>query len=94
MSDVESTPAVVSYRVGQLELTQKEGFAALNDKLDNIVAGFVTEKEMTEAKLEAAEEHKRLWQAIRDIKASAKWWVGVILTAVGVSAAVVALVIK
>lgn len=90
MSDPESTPAVVSYRVGQLETTQKEGFKTLNDKLDTIVQGFVTEKEMTEAKQNATEihaemvkqkdvEHAQLWAAIKEIKTNAKWWVGTII---------------
>lgn len=94
VSDNDSSPAVVAYRVGQLEANQKERFDSLSQQLTKIVEGFVTEKEMVEAKLEASEEHKRIWKAIAEIKASAKWWVGVILTAVGVSAAVVALVIK
>lgn len=92
MGDVESTPAVVSYRVGQLENTQKEGFATLNNKLDSMVAGFVTEKEMVEARLEGEKEHKALWLAIEDIKKSARWWltfiVGLIGTAAGLLLAV------
>ena len=94
VSDVESTPAVVAYRVAQLEITQKEGFAALNDKLDGYALGFVTEKEYQEAKKESTEEHKRIWEELKEIKASAKWWVGVILTAVGVATAIVSVAIK
>lgn len=73
MSDVESTPAVVAYRVGQLEQTQKEGFAALTDKLDKITDGFVTAKELTEARLDGEAEHKRLWKEINTIKSWASW---------------------
>ena len=94
MSDTETTPAVVAYRVAQLEITQKEGFQALNDKLDGYVAGFVTEKEYQEAKQESKAEHERLQKEIDEIKKSAKWWVGVLLTVVTASTAIVALVIK
>ena len=94
VTDTESTPAVIAYRVAQLELTQKEGFKALNEKLDGYVVGFVTEKEFQEAKQESKAEHERLQKEIDEIKKSAKWWVGVLLTAVGVAATLVALVIK
>lgn len=80
----ESTPAVVAYRVGQLELTQKAGFDSLGKKLDDIVSGFVSEKELTEAKLQAVEEHKQIWDAIKEMKTNAKWWVGTIIAAAAV----------
>ena len=94
VSDVESTPAVVAYRVAQLELTQKEGFKALNDKLDSYVIGFVTEKEYTEAKLESKAEHERLQNQIDEIKKSARWWVGVLIALITAVGGILALVIK
>ena len=42
MTDVDSTPAVVAYRVGQLEITIKEGLKEHNDKLDNLVLNYAT----------------------------------------------------
>jgi hypothetical protein len=86
VNDTESTPAVVAYRVAQLENTQREGFRILTQKLDEYVAGFVSEKEYAEAKLEAKAEHERLRLAIENIKKSARWWLGIAIasaTAIG-----------
>lgn len=94
MNDIDSSPAVVAYRVAQLELTVRDGFERQTEQLTKIVDGFVTEKEMIEARKEGDEEHKRLWAAIADIKKSAKWWVGVLLSAILASVAVIGLVIK
>lgn len=94
VSDVGSTPAVIAYRVAQLEMTQKEGFQELKDKLDSYVAGFVTEKEYQEAKSESRAEHLRLQKQIDDISKTAKWLVGIFLTVVGLAITVVALIIN
>jgi hypothetical protein len=94
VGDVESTPAVVSYRVGRLEATQREGFEIINKKLDGIVAGFVTEKEMSEAKLDGQKEHKLLWQAVEDIKKSARWWLTFIVGLIGAAAGLILAVKK
>lgn len=92
MTDTETTPAVIAYRVAQLETTQKEGFRALNDKLDSYVTGFVTEKEYQEAKLESKVEHERLQKQIDEITKNAKWWVGIILTAIATAVAIISVV--
>lgn len=94
VSDTESTPAVVAYRVAQLEVTQKEGFKALNDKLDGYVMGFVNEKEYREAKLESKLEHERLQKQIDNITKNAKWWVGIVLAAVTAVGGILAVTIQ
>lgn len=94
VSDVGSTPAVIAYRVAQLEMTQKEGFQEVKDKLDNLVVGFVTEKEYQEAKAEAKAEHSRLQKQIDDLIKTLKWLVGIFLTIVGLAITAVAVVLN
>lgn len=60
----------------------------LNDKLDNIVSGFVTEKELLEVRTQATEEHKAIWQAINSMKSNAKWAIGTIILAISALASV------
>jgi hypothetical protein len=56
----DNTPGIVAYRVGQLE----QAIKAYTDKFDDLIKGFVTEKELHDAKLQAAEEHKQLWDKV------------------------------
>lgn len=44
----ETSPAVVAYRMGQLEQTVKEGFKEHNEKLDKLVVSFATKFEVQE----------------------------------------------
>lgn len=46
MSDSESSPAVVVYRMGQLEQTVKDGFKDHNEKLDKLVDNFATKHDV------------------------------------------------
>lgn len=94
VSQNDDSPSVVAYRVGRLEQAVKDGFESQTAQLRNIVEGFVTEKELTEAKQESDLEHKRLWGAIEDIRKASRWWVGTILTAVAGVAAIVMAVKK
>lgn len=41
----ETTLAVVDYRMGQLEIAVKEGFAAHDKKLDSLTTNFATKEE-------------------------------------------------
>jgi lipid A disaccharide synthetase len=56
----DDSPGVVAYRVGRLEVAVREGFLTQAEQLRNIVDGFVTEKELTEAKAAGDEIHQRL----------------------------------
>jgi len=47
-NDEESSPAVVAYRIGQLEQTVKEGFEAHNLKLDKLVSNFADKSDVLE----------------------------------------------
>jgi O6-methylguanine-DNA--protein-cysteine methyltransferase len=93
VSDNDSSPAVVAWRVGQLEANQEKRFDSLSQQLEKIVEGFVTEKEMTEAKLEGAEEHKRIWAAILEIKKDRRFWVTTFLSGVAGAGAVGLLIV-
>lgn len=89
MSDVDSSPAVVAYRVAQLERTVKEGFDRQTEQLTRIVNGFVTEKEYAEAKLESKTEHDRLQKQIDAINKNAKWWLTFIILGIGAAASII-----
>lgn len=45
VSDNDSSPAVVAYRVSSLESTVKDGFREHNEKLDKLVASYATKSE-------------------------------------------------
>lgn len=66
MSNPDETPGVIAYRVGQLEKTQAEGFAALNAKLDVIASNFVTKGEMVAAQTAADKEHEVIYGRIAE----------------------------
>jgi hypothetical protein len=42
VSDSENSPAVVTYRIGQLEQVVRDGFKEHNEKLDRLANNFVT----------------------------------------------------
>lgn len=93
-TDSKDQPAVLAYRLGSLEQTVKEGFQTQTDRFDELIKGFVTEKEMAEAKAEADEEHKRIWKEINAIKANAKWWFATTIAGAGVVVGIVGLILK
>lgn len=78
----DNSPGIVAYRVSQLEKTQKEGFLALNDKLEGIVQGFVTEKEMADAKVAAAEKHADMERRLTKLEGWNVWVTRIVLGAV------------
>jgi hypothetical protein len=50
VSDNDSSPAVVAYRMSQLERTVKEGFDSHNSKLDSLISNFATKEELSALK--------------------------------------------
>jgi hypothetical protein len=62
-SDVDS-PAVIAYRVGQVESAVKEGFAAHGKKLDALVNNFATKEEVAVIREDVASlKSDRKWLA-------------------------------
>ena len=61
--DDDSNPAVVAYRVGQLESKQEKGFKDLGDKLDEFLGSFVTTQAFDDYKVQAEKDN-----GIRDQK--------------------------
>jgi len=51
-SDPNTSPTVIAYRVSQLEITTKEGFKAIFEKLDDIINNFATKGEVSDLKLD------------------------------------------
>ena len=47
VSDSDSSPAVVAYRVGSLEDVVKAGFREHNEKLDKLIGNFATKEELS-----------------------------------------------
>lgn len=43
---LEDTPAVIAYRMGQLENAVKDGFATHDKKLDSLTISFATKEEL------------------------------------------------
>lgn len=64
----EDSPAVLAYRVGQLEKSLTTGFQKLNDKLDVMSCTFATHKDVEAAQLQAELEHKAIYEDIEDIQ--------------------------
>jgi hypothetical protein len=64
----EDSPAVLAYRVGQLEKSSREGFKALFEKLDMMSKNFATHKDIEVAKNQAEMEHKAIYEEIEDVK--------------------------
>ena|SRR5690242_15133811 len=90
----DDSPSVLPYRVGRLEVAVEKGFAQQEKQLRDIVAGFVTQRDLAEAKQEAREEHNRIWGAINGIKRFGAWSVGVLLSALLVIAAFIGILRK
>ena len=80
--DPKDQPAVLAYRVGEVERAVREGFVGQSKKLDEMVKGFVTEKEWNDFKETINEEHGQLWGAIKGIKSTARWLLGTVIAAV------------
>lgn len=61
----EDSPAVLAYRVGELEKASRQGFKELGDKLELMSRNFV-------AKEQAKMEHEAIYSEIEDIKEDVK----------------------
>lgn len=64
----EDSPAVLAYRVGELEKASREGFKALGDKLEVMSLNFATHKDIETAKAQAKLEHEAIYAELEDIK--------------------------
>lgn len=58
--NVNDSPDVLAYRVGQLEKVVTEGLQAVNTKLDTYTAVFLTKAEAEQVQHTATTEHKRI----------------------------------
>ena len=68
----EDSPAVLAYRVGQLEKSTAAGFKALGEKLDKMSCTFVTFKDLDNAIADAGIAHDMLQKDIKNIQKQ-KW---------------------
>lgn len=68
----EDSPAVLAYRVGQLEKITHDGFQQLYDKLDMMSSVFATHKDIEVAKAQAKKEHEAIYGEIEDMKEDMK----------------------
>lgn len=64
----EDSPAVLAYRVGELEKASREGFKNLSDKLEAMSHNFATHKDMEVAKEYARMEHDAIYAELKDVK--------------------------
>ena len=83
----EDSPAVLAYRVGQLEKASREGFRQLSEKLENMSGSFATHKDIEAAKDQAKAEHNAIHLELEDVKADIqtlkkKTWVQNTLSAI------------
>ncbi len=64
MTDADSNPTVVAYRVGQLENAVRAGFKEHNEKLDRMVENFATTSDLTTLAGRVSDlENDRKWLA-------------------------------
>ena len=68
----EDSPAVLAYRVGELEKASREGFKQVTEKLETMSHNFATHKDIEVAKEQAKMEHKAIYTEIEDIKEDVK----------------------
>lgn len=83
----EDSPAVLAYRVGELEKASREGFKTLTEKLELMAHNFATHKDIEVAKEQAKMEHEAIYAEIEDVKVDVqslkkKTWVQNTLSAV------------
>lgn len=64
----EDNPAVLAYRVGELEKASREGFKIIGEKLEQMS----TNKDVGFAKQQAKMEHEAIHSEIEDIKEDVK----------------------
>lgn len=83
----EDNPAVLAYRVGQLEKAAKEGFRAVTEELRTMGKNFATHKDIEVAKEQARLEHEAIYREIEELKGDVmslrkKTWVQNTLSAI------------
>jgi hypothetical protein len=83
----EDSPAVLAYRVGELEKASREGFKQLGEKLNDMGNNFATHKDIDVAKAQAKMEHEAIYVELEDIKKDIeglkkKTWINNTLSAV------------
>lgn len=64
----EDSPAVLAYRVGELEKASREGFKDLAAKLEAMSHNFATHNDIEVAKEQAKYEHDAIYAELEDIK--------------------------
>ena len=64
----EDSPAVLAYRVGELEKASREGFKTLTEKLESLSHNFATHKDIEVAKEQAKMEHDAIYAELENIK--------------------------
>lgn len=69
MSEIEKTkdvPAVLAYRVGQLEIAVANGLKEVNEQLSTLQHDFATKNELANIQRDAEREYVLIYQDIKD----------------------------
>lgn len=64
----EDSPAVLAYRVGELEKASRAGFKGLSDKLELMSQNFATHKDIDTLKVQSKMEHDSIYQDISELR--------------------------
>lgn len=64
----EDSPAVLAYRVGELEKASREGFKEISIKLELMAGNFATIKDIENRKIQAKMEHEAIYNELEDVK--------------------------
>lgn len=83
----EDNPAVLAYRVGQLEKASREGFKVIGEKLEQMSMNYATHKDIEVSKQQAKLEHNAIYNELEDVKSDIqvlkkKTWVQNTLSAI------------
>lgn len=83
----EDNPAVLAYRVGELEKASREGFKIIGEKLEHMSLNYATHKDVGVAKQQAKLEHNAIYSELDDVKSDIqslkkKTWVQNTLSAI------------
>lgn len=69
-SDDSTSPAVLAYRVGQLEKTVATGFIKLENKLELMQANFVRKDDLVVLEKQATTEHDDIRKELAEVRSS------------------------
>lgn len=78
----ENAPAVLAYRVGQLEKTVATGFREIKSELADLKMHYATKADMQELEARNTMEHKRIDNEVSEIKAWMDWATRIVIGAV------------